>query len=393
MSDQAQDGRALAASGVQALRSGDAAEARRLLRQAVEAGPGDLGLWLNLALAERAAGDAAAELAALDRALSLEPRSLMGLLLKGANLERSGDSNGTVEAYGAALAVASRTPQLPRDLQGALRHAQEICARAAREREAFLRAHMREALGRLKGEKLGRFEEALDVLVGRRAIYRQQPQALFWPGLPCIQFFDRDLFDWLPEVEAATDAVRAELIDVLEKDEGLVPYLQYPPDKPVDQFAELNQSPRWSAFHFGYEGERYEANRARCPKTSALLDSLPQPRLPGLSPASLYSVLKPRTHIPPHTGSTNARVLCHLPLILPGNCWFRCGNATRGWTMGEGFVFDDTIEHEAANESDKVRVVMIFDIWNPYLTEAEKELAEVLFEGLRLQGGKTGFDA
>src|SRR5262249_10842582 len=146
-------------------------------------------------------------------------------------------------------------------------------------------------------------------------------------------------------------------------------------------------------YHFGYEGARNEANRARCPKTSALLDTLPQPQLAGLSPASLFSVLKPRTHIPPHTGVANIRVLCHLPLILPGNCWFRCGSETRSWNMGEGFVFDDTIEHEAANDSDQVRVVMIFDIWNPFLNEAEKEMAGVLFEGLHAYDGGTGFDA
>ena len=31
-------------------------------------------------------------------------------------------------------------------------------------------------------------------------------------------------------------------------------------------------------------------------------------------------------------------------------------------------IFDDTIEHEARNDSDELRVVLIFDLWNPLLT-------------------------
>ncbi len=391
MATEPQDRLALAASGIQALRGGDAPRARDLLREALSAGPGDPGLWLNLALAERQTGDDAAELVSINRALALEPRMLPALLLKGANQERTGDAKGAVSSYNGALAVAPPYDRLPPDLQAAIRHAHEVCGKAAAEREAFLRSHVSGAIGKLKGEKLDRFEEALDVLVGKRSIYRQQPQVLFWPQLPAIQFHERERFPWLPDVEAATDEIRAELIDVLEKDEGLEPYIQYDPDVPVDQFAELNHSPRWSAYHFGYEGRPYEANRKRCPKTAALLDNLPQPRLPGLSPASLFSVLKPRTHIPPHTGATNVRALCHLPLILPGNCWFRCGSERREWKMGEAFIFDDTIEHEAANDSDKVRVVMIFDVWNPFLTDAEKELAGTLFEGMCAFDGKTGF--
>jgi aspartyl/asparaginyl beta-hydroxylase (cupin superfamily) len=65
--------------------------------------------------------------------------------------------------------------------------------------------------------------------------------------------------------------------------------------------------------------------------------------------------------------------LCHLPLILPGNCRFRVGASLREWTMGEAFVFDDTIEHEAWNDSDQRRAVFIFDIWHPTLSADERD--------------------
>jgi aspartyl/asparaginyl beta-hydroxylase (cupin superfamily) len=103
----------------------------------------------------------------------------------------------------------------------------------------------------------------------------------------------------------------------------------------------------------------------------ALLATLPQPQLPGYAPNAMFSLLAPHTHIPPHNGVANFRLVCHLPLVLPGQCWFRCGEERREWRMGEAFVFDDTIEHEAANESDQLRVVLIADIWNPGISEAE----------------------
>jgi aspartyl/asparaginyl beta-hydroxylase (cupin superfamily) len=88
----------------------------------------------------------------------------------------------------------------------------------------------------------------------------------------------------------------------------------------------------------------------------------------------MFSVLQPKTRIPSHTGVSNTRLVVHLPLILPPDCRFRVGNETRAWRDGEAWVFDDTIEHEAWNDSDRPRTILIFDIWSPYLSAAEREL-------------------
>jgi aspartyl/asparaginyl beta-hydroxylase (cupin superfamily) len=101
---------------------------------------------------------------------------------------------------------------------------------------------------------------------------------------------------------------------------------------------------------------------------------------PGFAPTALFSALAPRTRIPPHTGSTNARLLVHLPLVLPGPSRFRVGNDIRTWRMGEAWVFDDTIEHEAWNDADETRVILIFDIWNPLLSQAERELISAMMK-------------
>jgi aspartyl/asparaginyl beta-hydroxylase (cupin superfamily) len=49
------------------------------------------------------------------------------------------------------------------------------------------------------------------------------------------------------------------------------------------------------------------------------------------------------------------------------------GATTREWRVGQAFVFDDTIEHEAWNDSDELRVVFIVDLWAPALSAAERE--------------------
>jgi len=90
-------------------------------------------------------------------------------------------------------------------------------------------------------------------------------------------------------------------------------------------------------------------------------------------------MLKAGAHIGAHTGMYNTRLLCHLPLIVPPGCRFRVGNEVREWEVGKLMIFDDTIEHEAWNDSAEDRVVLIFDIWRPELTEEEKRELTLLF--------------
>jgi aspartate beta-hydroxylase len=96
--------------------------------------------------------------------------------------------------------------------------------------------------------------------------------------------------------------------------------------------------------------------------------------IPGRGPTAFFSILEPHTKIPPHTGVTNTRVTVHLPLIVPPGCAFRVGGETREWKVGTAWVFDDTIEHEAWNDSDAPRAILIFDVWNPELTVLECDL-------------------
>jgi aspartyl/asparaginyl beta-hydroxylase (cupin superfamily) len=156
------------------------------------------------------------------------------------------------------------------------------------------------------------------------------------------------------------------------------PYIAYRPGDPVGPWAELNHSLRWSTFHLWRGGEPVAENLARCPQTAAALEAAGMAQIEGLCPNAMFSVLAPGAHIPPHTGETNARLVVHLPLIVPEGCSYRVGFERRRWTEGQVLVFDDTLEHEARNDGTEPRVVLIFDTWNPLLSEAERGLVQTL---------------
>jgi aspartyl/asparaginyl beta-hydroxylase (cupin superfamily) len=159
----------------------------------------------------------------------------------------------------------------------------------------------------------------------------------------------------------------------------LAPYVEQPRGVPQNKWTPLDKSLDWGALHLWRDGERNEAACARAPKTAALVERLPLCRIPGRAPAIFFSILKAGARIPPHTGVTNVRSIVHLPLIVPEGCSFRVGGETRAWVEGEAFVFDDTIEHEAVNPTAEDRAVLIFDVWNPHLSETERATVRTIY--------------
>jgi aspartate beta-hydroxylase len=114
---------------------------------------------------------------------------------------------------------------------------------------------------------------------------------------------------------------------------------------------------------------------------------VPPIRVKNRSPSILFSLLRPGAKIPPHTGRANTRLICHLPLMVPENCGLRVGNDVRAPVEGKVWAFDDTIEHEAWNLSAHNRVVLIFEIWKPELSEQERGLVNGMFEAIDAQSG------
>ncbi|MEO8101843.1 MAG: aspartyl/asparaginyl beta-hydroxylase domain-containing protein [Betaproteobacteria bacterium] len=385
--------RALTALGQYSFRHGDWQPARVAFQRVVDVSGADPQQWVNLALVCQRVGDEPGEENAIQGALAADPNDLLALIMRASLFERQGKTHKAARAYGAAVTVAPNMDKLHPDLRPTLAHAFEYKEKYDREFAGFMDQYLSAHYQAREGEDLKRFSDSVDILVGRKRRYESQSAIYHYPQLTPIEFFERADFQWLDAIEAATDEIRDEFMGVLSAEQGFEPYISYPDDMPLNQWAELNNSPQWSAFHLFKMGRKLDANAAQCPTTMRLLETVPAPDQPGRTPAAMFSLLKPRTRIPPHTGVSNARVVTHLPLIIPENCGFRVGNETREWIPGKAWVFDDTIDHEAWNDSDKLRVVLIFDIWHPHLTQSEREMITAMTAGINaFSAEEGGFD-
>ncbi len=356
--------------------AGDPAGARAIMERVVAMVPGHLPFWLSLAAVLRTLGCREEELAALERALELNPTHLVVLLQKGALLEIMHKPRAAAAVYGHALQTLAPGARLPAPIEAHVGHARMRVAENAAQVAELLDAR----LGALRltdtsGKGRVRFERCMDRILGRARIYTPEPTAMLYPFLMNYEFYARDYFPWIDSVEAATHSIREELLGVLNEDrEGIQPYIAYGQGLPLNQWRELNHSRRWGAYFLWNEGQRQEAHMARCPRTVAALAEAPQVDIPERGPTAFFSILEARTKIPPHTGVTNTRLTVHLPLIVPPGCRFRVGGETREWREGSAWVFDDSIEHEAWNDSEVARAILIFDVWNPQLTALERDL-------------------
>lgn len=355
---------------------GDAAGARAALERLVAQVPNHLPFWLSLAAALRALALREEELQTLERALALDPTHLVVLLQKAALLDLMHKPRSAAAVYNHALQTLAKGTALPAAVEAHVRHAEK----RVRENAAVLAEVIDSRLGRLARAEPGdgsrlRFDRYLDGTLGRRRIYTPEPTSTLFPYLRNYEYFGRDAFPWLPAVEAASESIREELLSVLGADQqGIEPYIAFSDALPLRQWRELNHSRRWSAYFLWNQGRREPQHLARCPQTAAALTAAPQVDVPGRGPTAFFSILDAHTHIPAHSGVTNTRLTVHLPLIVPPNCRFRVGGETREWRMGTAWVFDDTIEHEAWNDSDAARAILIFDVWNPELTPLEWDL-------------------
>lgn len=156
-------------------------------------------------------------------------------------------------------------------------------------------------------------------------------------------FFDPGDFPFVPLLERSASIIRRELDRVLD-DDAFSPWLETGV-----------YSKGWSAFALRFFGHRFDENCLKCPRSTEIVEQVPNLMTAG------FSRLAAGARIKPHVGYTSRVLRCHLGLISPPRCGIRVGGETRSWTEGKCLIFDDTIEHEAWNESSEDRVVLLLD--------------------------------
>lgn len=375
--------------GMQALQQQDNQNAAYYFARACHLDSQAGALWLNLATAHRNLGDDASELEALEGALNHDRTDFMAWLRKAQLHERRDEKGKALEAWSGVVQMALHMNPVPEGLVPLIAHGQNYIDAMGRLLADEVEAAIGQELISLKAHDQRRMRAFVDHAAGKRRIFQNECAGLYYPFLPADEFFDDYHFPWFAELSKRTDAIRAELLALLEDVNGpdaVRPYVRMEKGTPSNKWTELDHSLDWGASFLWEYGKPNEAVLQRCPNTKAALEAIPQAIIPGRAPNAFFSLLKPHTHIPPHTGVSNTRAIIHLPLIVPKQCGFRVGGETRQWVEGVPFAFDDTIEHEAWNESDQLRAVLILDVWNPHLSQAEQEMIARFYEATDVVG-------
>lgn len=378
---------ALTLAAFDALRTGNARGAFDRFNEIVAQGDSSVSVLLGLAAACSQLENRKTSLATLDKVLALEPTNLRALLMKGDHFLEFGDSQAAIAFYMSALRMSPASEMLSPGLRDDLRKAQKTCEDYSEKYEAFLHDFL-EDHGFDPARSSTRFAQSVELMMGKQLIYHQQPQHFYFPELPQIQFYERSQFPWLGAIESASADMRSELQEILREPDTFAPYVESYRNRPNIDATGTVENPNWSAFFLWKAGAIVPENAARCPKTLQALKEVPLCHIRGRTPSILFSLLRPGAKIPPHTGMINTRLICHIPLIVPEKCGFRVGNQTREWVERKALVFDDTIEHEAWNNSGDLRVVLIFDIWRPELTEEERGLVAAMLEAVDAYRGR-----
>jgi aspartate beta-hydroxylase len=372
--------------GADALARADAATAAMHFEIACKRQPAERSHWINLAAAYRILGASEPERRALENALAIDQTDLLALIRMAELHERLEETTRAAERWAAVIAIGSTIHDPSPEFAHILAHAKQYVGEQQKQLVDAIETALSADLNKAGARDRRRMQRAADAWLGRRRIYTNDCEGLHYPFLPADEFFDSEQFPWLGELEAATATILAELEAILADPKAeLTPYVSLPPGVPENKWTGLDKSLDWGAFHLWKEGERFDEACARAPRTAALVQSLPLCNIKGRSPNVFFSILKAGAHIPAHTGVTNVRSVVHLPLIVPEGCEFRVGGETRLWVQGSAFAFDDTIEHEAWNRSDRDRAVLIIDAWNPYLSEHERAMVCRLYEAADVQ--------
>ncbi len=371
--------------------------ARDLALQAIDRAPASAGqaliaqLHFLHACALEAMGAREPARAAFAQAHALDDRMFLALFSQGAQEEAMGMADAQLRTYQRALNLAQCVGAfddaipLSVDARQRIEHAAMVIdnARAAAVEQAL--APIRACHG---SAAISRIEQAAGMCLGDIEIAwpnpMQRPTFLLIPGLEPQPWFEREEFPFLADIEQHTAAIVDELRAVLAEASAMSPYVDMPDAAPaMAVWRDLNRSARWSSYHLFRHGERVDAHCQRCPRTLAALESIPLMRIPEHSPEAVFSLLQAGTRIPSHTGVMNGRLTVHLPLIVPADCGaLKVGEEARGWAVGRCLVFDDSFLHEAWNHSGEDRAVLIFDIWDPRLSEVEREAASAVIAAI-----------
>ncbi|MEZ5830939.1 MAG: aspartyl/asparaginyl beta-hydroxylase domain-containing protein [Dongiaceae bacterium] len=168
---------------------------------------------------------------------------------------------------------------------------------------------------------------------------------------------DPSVFPWKQRLEDNWEVIRDEALTVLDEQRAKIPLLR---DLSPDHRRIADD--RWKSFFLWGYGYRIEPNCDRCPRTAALVSTIPDLN------TALFSILEPGAHIARHRGVTKHLLTCHLGLSVPAdreNCRMQVDKHIVSWESGKCLAFDDTYKHEIWNDTPEVRIILLIQVKRP----------------------------
>jgi aspartate beta-hydroxylase len=204
-------------------------------------------------------------------------------------------------------------------------------------------------------EKVRHFAElvAPACATGRFWVTPMQRPLHFYPKLRSQPWWEASDFPWVAKLVARFDEIRAEMLKTRASSTSALPSKggrewDAVGSKHDAGDRELVENGEWTELVLLNRDEKISTsvarNRKLCPITLRLLDSIHEAAdmaRKGVG-ESTFSALHAGAHLKPHCGSTNCRLTCHLPLLVPEGCSIRVGDETRTYKEGEPMIFDDS---------------------------------------------------
>lgn len=367
-----------------ALQAGDFAAAQDMLQAMIAVSPGDSRLRSELGQVLYRLGRLPQAVAAYEDCWRINPRQRLIYLTLGHLHLELGNVDKAAQVFSLGEGVDRNILSLWKDpaVNPAVAQMSKTAWETLGRHHADLHIKAVETLGDTKGT--ARIRDAVWPLLDSREVTyqhpRQRPQifSITHPESPA--FFEREMFTWHEQLERQYPEIRDEILAGLDVAKDGKPYLGDGHRLEGEQWEPLVNKMSWASVHLYSRGVANQQVIGKFPKTLAALERLPLSTFDG-NPAEVFvSVLAPHTRIPEHYGVSSAILTAHLPIEVPPGCALQVHEETRVPEAGKLMVFDDTWEHSAWNDSDRQRVVLIFELWHPGLTELEQEAISRSFQ-------------
>ena len=351
-----------------------------LLREYTDAHPADAGNWHRRAVIEEQIGDWSKAGACHYQCIQVAPSHAIAYLYAGSWLQQSNNS----EAAAASYSLAQEIDPLILELWKS-QHESEPTRIKSKQANQLLRHFLSTQHRHLFDKTNSRIKDAVWVQNHDSQLNhissRYSPDLFHIPGLSNKAFFEAQNFVWAESFCNQTQTIKNELDHALKQpaeELGLRPYL--PSEiQATPSLQHLLGSPNWTAIDLYRDGQLNSQTADKFPNTLDIIHSVPTYGLDKTPFEVFFSVLQPKTAIGEHFGQSNHSLTVHLGLDTPSGGYLSVDKEKRYWREGELLIFNDSYLHSAHNTTDQQRIVLLFSIWHPSLTDEERTDVQLAF--------------